>query len=55
MGKALNWKDLRRPMPSEINPLNKHPISAPPKHMLTTSPAQEIDDHHHHHILPNKS
>lgn len=40
IGKALNWKDLRLPIASAIEPLKRHPTKAPPKHVLTTSPAQ---------------
>jgi hypothetical protein len=39
MGSALSWNALRRPNASATEPLNRQPMKAPPKHMLTTSPA----------------
>lgn len=39
IGKAHNWKLLLRPTPSAIHPLNRDPIKAPPKHILTTRPS----------------
>jgi hypothetical protein len=43
IGKAHNWKALRRPTASAIQPLSKHPKKAPPRHMLTTRPTFEIN------------
>jgi hypothetical protein len=43
MGSALSWNARRRPIPSATEPLNRHPIKAPPKQMLTTSPAPSRD------------
>lgn len=37
-GKAHNWKALRRPTPSAIQPLAKHPRKAPARQVLTTKP-----------------
>jgi hypothetical protein len=42
IGKALNWKALRRPTPSATNPLNRDPIKAPPKQVLTTRPSAMV-------------
>jgi len=42
MGSALSWNARRRPIPSATEPLNKHPIKAPPKQMLTTSPSASV-------------
>jgi len=41
IGKAHNWKVLRRPTPSAIQPLSRHPMKAPPRHILTTRPSFE--------------
>lgn len=38
IGKAHNWKVLRRPISSAIQPLNRDPIRAPARHVLTTKP-----------------
>jgi hypothetical protein len=42
MGSALSWNARRRPIPSATEPLNRHPIKAPPKQMLTTSPSASV-------------
>lgn len=57
MGNAANWKALHRPIPSAIDPLNKHPTRAPPKHILTTSPASKdkSDTHCTHKSQANPS
>nr|AFK44584.1 unknown [Lotus japonicus] len=39
IGNTHNWKLLLRPTPSAIHPLNRDPIKAPPKHILTTRPS----------------
>ena len=38
MGNAQSCNALRRPTPSAIQPLNRDPRKAPPKHVLTTRP-----------------
>lgn len=38
IGIAHNWNARLRPSPSDIQPLNKEPRSAPARHVLTTKP-----------------
>lgn len=38
IGNAHSWNALRRPTPSAIQPLNRDPTKAAPKHVLTTRP-----------------
>lgn len=38
MGSALSWNARRLPIPSAMDPLNRHPTNAPPRQMLTTRP-----------------
>lgn len=38
IGIAHNWNARLRPSPSDIQPLNNEPRSAPARHVLTTKP-----------------
>ena len=44
MGSADNWKALRRPNPSAIEPLKTQPTKAPPRHALTTKPKLKVKE-----------
>lgn len=45
IGNAHSWNALRCPTPSRIQPLNRDPTKAPPKHVLTTKPVLTEEKH----------